>query len=131
MVLIISEHDVFRNKKAINPASDMSCSTPTVVPGMDAIIGVEVNQVIIINESLEEFVFLCEHVPSSSLILKRGDEIGVATEDVNRMGLVHNEPLEEIKKGGFFIRDLGSIDIGYSAMYIGSNGVKEGSDGVV
>ena len=97
---------------------------------MDVVVSVEVSQIVIINESLEEFVFLCEYAPSSSLVLKGGDEIEIAAKNVNMMGLVQNKPQEEIKKGGFFIKELGSVDIGYSTMYIGANGVKEGSDGV-
>ena len=97
---------------------------------MDPIVGVEINHDVVIYEFLKELVFLREHASSSSFVLKGGDEIEIAAKNVNMMGLVQNKPLEEIQKGGFFIRELGSINIAYYAMYIGANGVKYGSDGV-
>ena len=95
---------------------------------MCVVVGLEVNQIVTINESLENFVFLCEVALSSPLIWKGSDEIEITTKDINRNVLVLNKPLEEIKKGIFLIRELGSIDISYTTMNIGANEVKEGSD---
>ena len=112
MKLLILEHDMFGDEKEIQLGRNMSNSTSTIVPSVDPIVGVEVNQALIVYVLLKERIFLREHVPISSFVLKGDNEIEISTKDINGMVLVLDELVEEIEKGIFLTRELGAINIG-------------------
>ena len=55
---IISEHKMFGDEKTIKLGSNLSSSTSVIVPSMDPIVCVEINQAVVVNVLLEELVFL-------------------------------------------------------------------------
>ena len=109
---LISEHKMLCNEKTIELGHNLSSPPSAIVPSVDPIVGVEVNQALIVYVLLKERIFLREHVPISSFVLKGDNEIEISTKDINGMVLVLDELVEEIEKGIFLTRELGAINIG-------------------
>ena len=49
---------MFCDEKTVELGSNMSNSPSTIVPGVDPIIGIQVDQPIVINKVLKELIFL-------------------------------------------------------------------------
>ena len=56
--LIVSKHDVFWDKKAVQLGGNLRSFSPAIVLSVGFIVGVGIYQIIIVNEPLEKLVFL-------------------------------------------------------------------------
>ena len=56
--LIVSKHDVFWDKEAVQLGGNLSSSAPAIVLSVGFIVGVGIYHIIIVNEPIEKLVFL-------------------------------------------------------------------------
>ena len=67
--LIILEHNVICDEEEINPTRNLHSSSPVIVPGVDAIVGLKIYQVVAFYKVFEVLIFLGEVSSSPSFFL--------------------------------------------------------------